>query len=167
MKIAVGTLALLLLAATEPMRLTSPVLHDGAPVPARFTCDGADVSPPLAWRDVPAGTRSFALVIEDPDAPRGTFRHWAIYDIPASAHGLPEGVKPDALGVRQTKNDGGSVGYRGPCPPPGKIHHYHFRLFALPVDHLAVAPGADVKAVADAAHVRALAEADLTPIYSR
>ena len=109
--------------------LSSPDFADGAPIPRRFTGDGENVSPALEWRDPPTGTKSFALIVEDPDAPSGTFRHWGIYDIPAGLQGIEEGggdVFPAAT------TDAGRQSYCGPRPPQGHgPHHYHFRLGAL------------------------------------
>jgi Raf kinase inhibitor-like YbhB/YbcL family protein len=119
--------------------LTSPAFAPGTEIPRRFTCSGGDVSPALSWSAAPARTRSFALLVEDPDAPdpaapRGIWTHWVLYDIPKSARTLREGVRAGALpaGTRQGLNDWHSVGYRGPCPPVGR-HRYFFRLYALDV----------------------------------
>ncbi len=114
--------------------LSSPEWKAGESIPREFTCDGRDVSPPLAWDAPPAGTRSLSLVVEDPDAPGGTFIHWVLYDLPAGARELPENVpaKDDVPGgARQGRNSFGRVGYGGPCPPPGPAHRYYFRLYAL------------------------------------
>ena len=105
--------------------LTSEAFEDGGTIPVRYTCDGENVSPPLAWSGAPEGTKSFALFVEDPDAPRGTFDHWIVYDIPADAEGLPEdaGASPRLEapgGPLQGKNDFGDVGWGGPCPPRGR-----------------------------------------------
>jgi Raf kinase inhibitor-like YbhB/YbcL family protein len=126
--------------ATEgPMTLalTSSAFTAGSSIPARFTCDGKDVSPPLAWSGAPNGTRSFALIVDDPDAPdpkapKMTWVHWVLYDIPASAGALAEGVAPRDLpaGTREGKNDWKRTGYGGPCPPVGR-HRYFFKLYAL------------------------------------
>jgi hypothetical protein len=108
--------------------LSSPSFADGGAIPARHSCDGADVSPALAWEGAPQGTVSFALIVDDPDA-RG-FIHWAIYDIPGGPGGsLPEGVAPTAV-APQGRSDFGRAGYGGPCPPSG-THHYRFTLWAL------------------------------------
>ena len=107
---------------------------NGAAIPAKYTCSGANVSPALQWSDAPAGTRSLALIVDDPDAPGGTWTHWVIWDVPTQAGGLAEGVPLEESlpgGARQGKNDFGKVGYGGPCPPPGKAHRYFFRLYAL------------------------------------
>ena len=116
--------------------VTSSVIHHGAPVPTRHTCSGENVSPALDWTLPPAvkGVASFAVICDDPDAPRGTFCHWVLYDLPDDTHGLAEALPTAARlanGARQGLNDMGKPGYFGPCPPPGKVHHYHFQVFAL------------------------------------
>lgn len=118
------------------LTLTSTAFADGGAMPKRHTCEGQDVSPPLAWSGVPAGTKSFALIVDDPDAPdpkapKRTWVHWVLYDIPASATALPEGgVLP--AGTRQGRNDWGRTGYGGPCPPIGR-HRYFHKLYALDI----------------------------------
>jgi len=115
-------------------RIESAAFKEGALIPARFSCQGENVSPPLAWTDPPAGTRSFALIVEDPDAPAGTWIHWVVYNLPAQARAMEENTpKQDELsnGGLQGTTSFGSVGYGGPCPPPGKAHRYFFRLYAL------------------------------------
>ena len=109
-------------------------------IPARFTCDGPGPSPAIEWRDAPTGTKSFALIVDDPDAPRDTFTHWVLADIPASATGVAEGFKPGNLGVSGL-NDFGQPGYGGPCPPSG-THRYVFKLYALDVETLGLKEGA-------------------------
>lgn len=112
-------------------RLSSPAFTTGSPVPVRVTCDGEDLAPALTWTHPPDGTAAFALVMDDPDAPSGTFTHWLLGDLPATATGLDEGFAPGLLGVSGT-NDFGRIGYGGPCPPKGHgVHHYRFRLHAL------------------------------------
>lgn len=114
--------------------LSSPSFAHGGDIPAKFTCDGADVSPELAWEGAPSGTQSFALIADDPDAPVGTWTHWVLFDLPAASASLPEGVsKIDELptGGRQGRNDFRKIGYGGPCPPPGKPHRYFFKIYAL------------------------------------
>jgi Raf kinase inhibitor-like YbhB/YbcL family protein len=109
-------------------QLMSSAFEDGQPIPQKFTCEGEDVSPPLAWSGAPEGTVSLALVVDDPDAPGGTFTHWVAWGIDVASGGLGEGEKPPAEGL----NDFGSIGWRGPCPPPGHgRHRYVFRLHAL------------------------------------
>ena len=122
----------------DTIRLQSPAFADGGAIPTEYTCDGKDVSPPLEWSGVPDAARSLALVVEDPDAPRGTWTHWVLFDLPADVGGLPEAVPTVELvelvaggkSARQGRNDFGKVGYGGPCPPGG-THRYVFRLFAL------------------------------------
>ncbi len=120
----------------EPARLqlTSTDFRQGEPIPARHTCDADNRSPSLSWTGVPVETRSFALICDDPDAPRGTWVHWLLYNLPAEAAELGAGVpaRPELPSrARQGINDFGDVAYGGPCPPPGKPHRYFFRLHAL------------------------------------
>lgn len=120
-----------------PLTITSTAFAHGAAIPSRYTCDGDDRSPPLAWGGAPAGTRSFALLVLDPDAPdpkapKRTWVHWVVYDLPADCAGLPEGTGPEQLpdGARQGLTDAKATGYHGPCPPVGR-HRYFFHLYAL------------------------------------
>lgn len=110
------------------MTVTSPFFEAGGAIPARYTCKGDDASPPLNWSAPPAGTAELALVVDDPDAPGGTFVHWVLSGIPASMRGLASGEVPVA--ARQARNSAGS-GYKGPCPPSGPAHHYRFTVYAL------------------------------------
>jgi hypothetical protein len=124
------------------LQLFSGAFADGGWIPALHSCQGADLSPALEWKGEPAGTRSFALIVEDPDAPVGTWCHWLLYDIAADVHGLPQGPKPAPPGV-SGKNDFGKPGYGGPCPPKGHgPHRYFFKLHALDVDTLGLPAGA-------------------------
>ena len=116
-------------------RIFSAAFAEGAWIPPLHSCEGADVSPSLEWSDAPAGARSFALLVEDPDAPAGTWTHWVLWDIPARTHTLAQGVS--GVGIAG-KNDFGRPGYGGPCPPPGAPHRYYFRLYALAVEKLAL-----------------------------
>src|SRR6266571_781380 len=116
--------------------LTSTAFKEGTAIPVKHTCDGADVSPPLAWSGAPPGTAAFALIADDPDAPAGTWVHWVLYDIAPTLSAIPENVaKVETLkelgGAAQGKNDFRRLGYGGPCPPPGKPHRYFFKLYAL------------------------------------
>lgn len=150
------------------MRLTSTAFGHDEEVPARFTCDGANVSPQLAWSGPPAGTRSFAIVCSDPDAPSGTWYHWAVFDIPAGTCELAENHPPKSISVRQAINDFGTQGYGGPCPPHGHgTHHYYFTLYALNVEHLGVPVGARCRDVEKAAKTHAIATAKLIGVYAR
>jgi len=129
----------------EPMsfELTSSAFAQGQPIPAQYACQGLDVSPPLAWGVPPAGTQSFALIMDDPDAPGGTWVHWVLFNIPASASGLPEAFPADATfpdGSMSGQNSWGRTGYGGPCPPSG-THRYFFKLYALD-EMLAISAGA-------------------------
>jgi Raf kinase inhibitor-like YbhB/YbcL family protein len=121
-------------AATAAFELKSSAFQETSEIPKKFTCDGSDVSPPLTWSEPPQGTRSFVLIMDDPDAPAGTWVHWVMYDIRPSLQRLPEAVPKEADikdGGRQGLNDFSRIGYGGPCPPPGKPHRYFFRLYAL------------------------------------
>lgn len=116
------------------LELESRVFKNGTPIPAKYTCNGQDISPPLEWKNVPAGTKSFALICDDPDAPMGTWVHWVLYDIPGTKKSLQEDVSKTARqsdGSAQGITDFGRAGYGGPCPPPGAAHRYFFRLYAL------------------------------------
>ncbi len=151
------------------LKVHSTEWRSGEPIPTKYTGDGADVSPPLRFEGVPAGTKAFALVCDDPDAPMGTWVHWVIYDIPGVAHGLPEAVSTAAVltdGSRQGKNSWNNVGYGGPSPPPGKPHRYYFRLYALR-EPLGVAPGLGAKEVEAAARRRSIEMAEFMGTYGR
>ena len=120
--------------AATTFQLTSTAFDADGAIPPKYTCSGAEISPALAWTEPPAGTQSFALVVDDPDAPQKAVIHWLIYDLPPTTRALPEGVPTKARlpdGSRQGKNDHGKMGYSGPCPPPGAAHHYFFKLYAL------------------------------------
>jgi len=115
------------------IKITSSAFQDGGLIPAKYTCDGADVSPPLQWDRVPEGAKSIALICDDPDAPMGTFVHWVIFSLPAETRQLAEKVTADKIlpsGARQGTSDFGRVGYGGPCPPSG-THRYFFKVYAL------------------------------------
>jgi Raf kinase inhibitor-like YbhB/YbcL family protein len=143
--------------------LTSAAFASGQPIPQKHTCEGEDVSPPLAWSGVPEGTASLALVVDDPDAPSGTFTHWLAWAIDPAAGGIGEGEAAPVEG----QNDFGSVGWRGPCPPPGHgPHRYFFRLHALEAEPDVVA-GAGKEDVERALEDRAIAVAELVGTYER
>lgn len=113
------------------MKITSSAFLNNEMIPARYTCDGQNISPPLEFDSVPENTKSLILIVEDPDAPRGTFTHWIMYNIPADKIGLSENIPAGYInGSVQGKNDFGKVGYGGPCPPDG-THRYYFKLYAL------------------------------------
>ena len=115
------------------MQITSPDFSEGGMIPERYTCDGTDVSPVLKWTEIPDGTRSLALICDDPDAPMGTWVHWVLFNIPSNEAGLPGAVEPEASlsnGALHGTNDFRRLGYGGPCPPGG-THRYYFKLYAL------------------------------------
>jgi Raf kinase inhibitor-like YbhB/YbcL family protein len=152
-------------AAPAAIRLSSSAFSDGALIPRRFTCDGGDVSPPLAWEGVPAAARSLALLVEDPDAPGGTFVHWTLFNLPPTTRALDAGRVP--AGAREGKNSFGHRGYGGPCPPKHKPpHRYVFTLYALRSD-LGLDAGASPDDVRAAIGRRALARGQLTGRYGR
>jgi Raf kinase inhibitor-like YbhB/YbcL family protein len=151
------------------MLLTTPTFTAGGPIPKPCTCEGDDRSPALAWSEIPVDTRSFALICDDPDAPRGTWVHWVIFNLPADAVELSEGVpRAPAMpsGARQGVNDSGDVGYGGPCPPRGAPHRYFFRLYALDT-LLNLSPGAKRSELDHAMAGHILAEATLMGTYRR
>jgi hypothetical protein len=151
------------------LRVSSPQWKRGETIPKKYTGDGADVSPPLVFEGVPPGTRAFALICDDPDAPVGTWVHWVIYDIPGTAKGLPEGVaKAAALpdGSHQGRNSWKKSGYGGPSPPPGKPHRYFFRLYALR-EPLGAAPGLSANEAETAARAKSIEAAEYMGTYGR
>jgi Raf kinase inhibitor-like YbhB/YbcL family protein len=149
-------------------QLTSTAFKHGETIPRKYSCDGQDISPPLAWGDPPQGTQSFALIMDDPDAPAGVWVHWVLYNLPAGSRGLPEAVPPDAQladGSRQGKNSWGRVGYGGPCPPRG-THRYFFKLYALD-RALDLAAGATKEQLLKAMEGHILAQTELMGKYTR
>jgi Raf kinase inhibitor-like YbhB/YbcL family protein len=161
-----------------PFTLSSPDIAPGgriaeAQVFDGFGCKGGNVSPALAWSNAPEGTRSFALLVHDPDAPTGSgWWHWLVYNIPAGTSSLAAGAG-DAhksllpAGAVQGRTDFGTAGYGGPCPPPGKPHHYHFRLYALKVAKLDLPADASAAMVGFNVHAQSLGSAELTGLYGR
>jgi hypothetical protein len=153
------------------LKILSSGFENNARMPARYSVDGANVSPPLSWQDPPGGVVSWVLIVDDPDAPRMTFTHWVIYNLPGKIDGLPEGVPaketlPDLGGARQGINDFGKIGYGGPAPPRGPVHHYHFRLYALDAN-LTLGPRAGKADVERAMKGHILAQAELVGLYRR
>ena len=164
--------------AMAKFTLTSSDITDGgtignAQVFNEFGCKGGNTSPALAWSGAPAGTQSFALLVHDPDAPTGSgWWHWIVYNIPAATSSLPAGAgdpkkKLMPSGAVQGRSDYGTVGYGGPCPPPGKPHHYNFKLYALKVPKLEVPEGASAALIGFNVRAQALGEAQLTGMYGR
>lgn len=149
--------------------VTSTAFTAGKPIPVKYTGQGEDISPGLAWRDIPEGVVSFALVCDDPDAPRGTWVHWTIWNIPRTATALPEGVPADARlsdGAIQGITSAGTPGYHGPMPPPGNSHHYYFRVYALDTT-LALDPSATRAQLDTAMKGHILAQGQLMGLYQR
>ena len=149
-------------------KLISPEFAEGQPIPRKFTCDGLDISPPLSWQDVPTGTKSLTLILNDPDAPAGDWVHWVLYNLPASTRHLAEAMTTEKAlpdGTLQGRNSWHQVRYGGPCPPSG-THRYFFRLYALDCE-LKMEGGAERQDVLSAMQGHILAEAQLMGIYSR
>ncbi len=149
--------------------LKSAAFTTGGNIPKKFTCDGPDVSPALSWSEPPAGTQNLALIMDDPDAPVGTWVHWVLYNLPASERELAEDVpKGEELknGARQGRNDFRRIGYGGPCPPPGKPHRYFFKLYALDAK-ANLKPGATKQELERALEGHILAQTELVGRYGR
>ena len=150
------------------LTLSSPAFRDEERIPDRYVRSEGNQSPPLEWSGAPEGTRSYVLLVEDPDAPRGMFRHWAVHDIPPDRTRLDEGMGRRDGGLKQGANDFGNSNYDGPQPPEGDgPHHYHFRLAALDIPHLDVGPRQRAEAVWDAAQGHILEETELVGIYEQ
>ena len=144
------------------MKLTSPAFSDGGNIPSKYTCDGENISPPLEISDVPSGTQSLTLVMDDPDAPIGTFDHWLIWNIPADTKTIAEGCEPSGVGGI---TGFGKIGYGGPCPPSG-VHGYKFKLYALS-KKLDLKGGFGKKALESAMKGNIIEEVVLTGKYKR
>ncbi|HLF73013.1 MAG TPA: YbhB/YbcL family Raf kinase inhibitor-like protein [Anaerolineales bacterium] len=155
-------------AAMASIQLTSDAFAHEKPIPAQYTCTGSDISPALTWGEPPAGTQSFALIMDDPDAPMGTWVHWVLFNIPASARGLPEAVPAGQTlsdGSTHGRNSSGNQGYNGPCPPSG-THRYFFKLYALD-EMLGILAGADKGELLKAMEGHLLAQGELMGTFSR
>ena len=157
--------------AAEPAKLSvmsSDGIREGMPVPKRFTADGEDQAPSLSWSKVPAGTKSIAITLTDPDAPRGTWWHWILFNIKADANKVERIDKSptQTIGAIHGRNDFGKTGYNGPDPPPGKVHHYFFRVMALDTA-LMLGPNCSKQEFNAAIQGRVLAEGDLVGTYQR
>ncbi len=150
------------------IKITSPAFEEGGMIPRKYTCDGADISPPLAWTGVPEAARTLALISDDPDAPMGTWVHWVLFNLPATVTELPEGVPTDKElknGAKQGRNDFRRIGYGGPCPPGG-THRYFFKLYALD-KALDLAAGATKAELLRAMEGHILAQGQLMGKYRR
>jgi Raf kinase inhibitor-like YbhB/YbcL family protein len=153
----------------QKFALISAAFQAGADIPRKYACDAEDISPPLRWENAPAGTKAFALITDDPDAPGGTWVHWVIYDLPSETKELAEGVAKTetiANGAKQGVNDFRRVGYGGPCPPPGSAHRYYFKLYALDAP-TQLKPQATKQQVLEAIKGHVLGEAELMGRYKR
>jgi len=164
-RVTVVTLLLILTACQAPaidtsnaikFKLSSPAFQDSGSIPQKFTCQGDNVSPELNWSEAPANTKSFALIMDDPDAPGGTFTHWVVFDLPADQTQLAEGIGPIGVGGN---NGLSQTGYMGPCPPNG-IHRYYFRLYALDIPSLNLKAGASRGEVETAMNGHVIGSAD-------
>ncbi len=148
-------------------KLSVEGFREGDTIPKRHTCEGADLSPAIQWQDAPVTTKSFALIVDDPDAPVGTWNHWLLWDIPAGVNRLEEGFRPGDVGV-SGKNDFGRRGYGGPCPPKGHgPHRYYFKLYAVDTESLRLREGAKRAELDRALRGRVLAEAQYMGRYER
>ena len=148
--------------------ITSAAFIEGGMIPRDYTCDGRDISPPLAWTGAPEGTKSFAIICDDPDAPVGTWVHWVLFNVPAAADELAQSIPPDRIledGTRHGINDFGTFGYGGPCPPGG-THRYYFKLYALDTE-LTQEPGITKAELLKAMEGHILAEGQLMGRYTR
>lgn len=151
------------------LSVSSSVFQEGESIPANYSCQGQDISPPLMWSEPPDGTHSFVLIVDDLDAPVGVFTHWVLFNLPADSRELPEAIPVQSQlpkGALQGKNDFGKIGYGGPCPPPGRPHRYQFALYALeqPLD---LKPGTSKQQVLEAMQGHILAQGQLTGRYQR
>jgi Raf kinase inhibitor-like YbhB/YbcL family protein len=151
------------------LSLSSTAFKEGDKIPVKYTCDGQNASPPLAWGEPPELTQAFVLIVDDPDAPGGVFTHWVLFNLPASARQLGEGITAQERlqnGALQGKNDFGRIGYGGPCPPRGPAHRYRFTLYVLdkPLD---LKSGASKKQTVDAMKGHILTQDQLMGTYRR
>jgi Raf kinase inhibitor-like YbhB/YbcL family protein len=151
------------------LKLQSSAFKEGERIPEKYTCDGESISPPLSWHMIDTSVMSWTLILFDPDAARGGFNHWVIYNLPPEATGLPEAVPATnklSNGALQGKNDTLKEGYSGPCPPPGPAHHYVFTLYALSTK-LKLPSGVSRKQLLDAMKGHIISEGKLIGLYSR
>jgi Raf kinase inhibitor-like YbhB/YbcL family protein len=157
------------MSTVKEISVSSSAFKQGQRIPTQYTADGANVSPPLSWGTPPAGTKSFALICEDPDAPAGTWIHWIVYDIPANKTELPQGVSAQKAlsdGTKQGITSFHRVGYGGPSPPPGKPHRYFFRIYALN-SMSGLEPGIDLAKFNNLVRTHKIAEAEIMGTYGR
>ncbi len=150
------------------IKITSSAFEEGDLIPENYTCDGIDVSPPISWTSVPEGTKTLALICDDPDAPIGTWVHWVLFNLPAATNEIPENILPERTlesGAKQGMNDFHKIGYGGPCPPSG-THRYYFKIFALDIE-LDLEAGATKPDLLRAMEGHILAEGQLMGRYER
>jgi Raf kinase inhibitor-like YbhB/YbcL family protein len=150
--------------------MNSQDIKDGQPIAQVYTCDGADQSPQLSWPEAPPGVRSFALIVDDPDAPHGTFRHWGVFNMPDTRTSIERGDGNGGSNTNfvQAVNDFGKSGYGGPCPPKGHgPHHYHFKLYALDVEKLTLPSDTKIEPLEEEAKQHQIAFAEITGTYER
>ena len=155
---------------TMSLTISSTAFKDGGAIPKEYTCDGTDLSPPITWEGVPSGTKSFALIMDDPDAPVGTFNHWVLYDLPAETKGLPEGVSKEPTlsdGAKQGISSFRRAGYGGPCPPRGPAHRYFFTLYALDIQTLGLSAKASKEEVENKIKGHVIGKAVIMGRYGR
>lgn len=153
----------------QAMKLVSTAFAEGRPIPADYTCDGRNISPPLKWSGAPPGTRSLVLICDDPDAPGGVWTHWVIHGLPGNMTELPEGVpavENPPTGGKQGKNSFKHIGYGGPCPPSGKAHRYFFKIYALD-DDISPGPNASRADLLRVIHGHVIAEGELMGTYQK
>jgi Raf kinase inhibitor-like YbhB/YbcL family protein len=148
------------------MRITSSAFTANETIPTQYTCSGKDLAPPLTFEDIPANTRSLALIMDDPDAPAGTWVHWVVYNLPATTKAIAEGASDLPANTLQGVNDFKKRGYGGPCPPPGKSHRYFFKLYALDSE-VDLARGASKRDLEAAMEGHVVGQAELVGMYSR
>lgn len=151
------------------LEIKSPAFEEGSSIPKEYTCEGADLSPPLTWRGAPEGTKSLALICDDPDAPMMTWVHWVVYNIPPEERGLSEGIPKEKRldnGAMQGITDFRKIGYGGPAPPPGRPHRYFFKLYALDTK-LGLEPGATKKELLKRMEGHILGEAQIIGKFKR
>jgi Raf kinase inhibitor-like YbhB/YbcL family protein len=156
-------------ADNQALTLLSPAFTSGDPIPIKYTCDGDNSSPALTWSKPAEGTETLVLIMDDPDAPRGAFTHWVVFNIPRDRSGLPEGRQSQSTlewGGVQGRNGAGQEGYIGPCPPAGPAHTYSFRLYAIDIE-LTLSAGASKEDVMNAIKGHILAQAEMTGRYGR
>jgi Raf kinase inhibitor-like YbhB/YbcL family protein len=147
------------------MKIISDAFENGKLIPSKYTCDGSDISPSISWDSVPDSTKSFVLIVDDPDAPHGTWDHWILFNIPNTVRKLPENISALPEGTREGKNSWDKIGYGGPCPPSG-VHRYFFKLYALD-SFLILNNGANKTEIMDAMKNHIIGEASLLGKYER